>query len=140
MDKKQANLNNLDVIGTNAIPVSEISNAYDIASKNLWNQIHKYGGDLANLTEKVDTERKIIDLRNKSLERRVAFAQEYKNPANVNFSNEDWENKRNEAFKKLKEEEINELKLSGLNNTVIEKEEANHKEYYLQEQLKRLNP
>lgn len=135
MDKKQANLNNLDVIGTNAIPVSEISNAYDRASKNLLNQIHKYGVDLANLTEKVDTERKIIDLRNKSLERRVAFAQEYKNPANVNFSNEDWENKRNEAFKKLKEEEINELKLSGLNNTVIEKEEANHKEYYLQEQL-----
>lgn len=135
MEKKQANLNNMDVVGTNLAPVSDIAGVYDKANKNLLNQLYQYGVDLTNLTEKVDTERAILRLRNKNLQRRVEFKEKWGNPANINYADEEWDKKRTEAFNSLQEAEKNDLKLAGLNNVFVEKEEAQNNEYYMQERL-----
>lgn len=98
--------------------------------------VYAIGNQFLEVDREIEENKEFMDVNQKILEKRKLYSDEFENPEKIDLNNAEWRKQRDEALKKLREEEFQIIRYSKINNISKDKFADTSNTYYMEKSVK----
>lgn len=98
--------------------------------------VYAIGNQFLEVDREIEENKEFMDVNQKILEKRKLYSDEFENPEKIDLNNAEWRGQRDEALKKLREEEFLIIRNSRINNISKDKFADTSNTYYMEKSVK----
>lgn len=98
--------------------------------------VYAIGNQFLEVDREIEENKEFMDVNQKILEKRKLYSDEFENPEKIDLNNAEWRSQRDEALKKLREEEFLIIRNSRINNISKDKFADTSNTYYMEKSVK----
>ena len=98
--------------------------------------VYAIGNHFLEIDREIEENKEFNNINQKILEKRKLYSDEFENPEKIDLNNAEWRKQRDEALKKLREEEFQIIRYSKINNISKDKFADTSNTYYMEKSVK----